>query len=99
LREINANSKWITLANSTDERIALEALKYLTDRAYGRARQSIQQDVNVNGTLELAVAERLASARRRVRSNAEFPDVPPLLEVGDDGGEISPKNLTPMPAF
>jgi hypothetical protein len=42
LSEINAQSKWIALANSKDERIALETLKYLTDRAYGKARQSIE---------------------------------------------------------
>jgi hypothetical protein len=41
LAEINANSKWITLANSSDERIQLETLKYLTDRAYGKSRQAI----------------------------------------------------------
>jgi hypothetical protein len=41
LAEINANSKWVVLANSKDERISLETLKYLTDRAYGKARQSI----------------------------------------------------------
>jgi hypothetical protein len=42
LVEINAHSKWIALANSRDERIVLEALKYLSDRAYGKARQSIE---------------------------------------------------------
>jgi hypothetical protein len=42
LTEINANSKWIVLANSKDERIRLETLKYLTDRAYGKPRQSIE---------------------------------------------------------
>jgi hypothetical protein len=46
LTEINANSKWVTLANSGDERIQLETLKYLTDRAYGKARQAIQATVN-----------------------------------------------------
>jgi hypothetical protein len=29
------------VSNATDERVALETLKYLTDQAYGRARQSI----------------------------------------------------------
>jgi hypothetical protein len=42
LAEINAHSKWLALANSKDERIVLEALKYLSDRAYGKARQSIE---------------------------------------------------------
>jgi hypothetical protein len=45
LAEINANSKWVTLANSDDERIQLETLKYLTDRAYGKARQAIDANV------------------------------------------------------
>jgi hypothetical protein len=39
LAEINANAKWIALANSKDERIQLEVLKYLSDRAYGKPRQ------------------------------------------------------------
>ena len=47
LAEINANSKWVSLANSDDERIQFETLKYLTDRAYGKARQSI--DASVDG--------------------------------------------------
>jgi len=42
LSEIKAHSKWIMLANSKDERIVLETVKYLTDRAYGRARQSVE---------------------------------------------------------
>jgi hypothetical protein len=42
LAEINANSKWVSLASSADERIVLETLKYLTDRAYGKARQAIE---------------------------------------------------------
>lgn len=36
LAEINAHSKWLSLANSNDERIMLETLKYLSDRAYGK---------------------------------------------------------------
>lgn len=42
LSEINANSKWVSLANSADERIQLETLKYLTDRAYGKPPQAIE---------------------------------------------------------
>jgi hypothetical protein len=42
LAEINAHSKWMSLADSADERIVLETLKYLTDRAYGKARQAIE---------------------------------------------------------
>ena len=39
LAEINANAKCVALANSNDERIQLEVLKYLSDRAYGKPRQ------------------------------------------------------------
>lgn len=42
LAEIKANSKWKTLAESPDERIQLEVLKYLTDRAFGKAKQSVE---------------------------------------------------------
>ena len=42
LAEIKANSMWLRLADSKDERIRLETLKYLTDRAFGKARQSIE---------------------------------------------------------
>jgi hypothetical protein len=42
LSEIKANKKWIELANSEDEYVVLGVLKYLTDRAYGKAKQSIE---------------------------------------------------------
>lgn len=42
LAEINANSKWISLAQSKDERIQLDTLKYLTDRAHGKAAQTVE---------------------------------------------------------
>lgn len=42
LAEIKANHKWVELADSDDERIVLETLKYLTDRAHGKARQSME---------------------------------------------------------
>jgi hypothetical protein len=42
LAEINAHLKWVSLANSGDERIVLETLKYLSDRAYGKPRQAIE---------------------------------------------------------
>ncbi|MFZ0273955.1 MAG: hypothetical protein WB524_11840 [Acidobacteriaceae bacterium] len=44
LAEIDANSKWLRLADSEDERIVLETLKYLTDRAYGKAKQVMDMD-------------------------------------------------------
>jgi hypothetical protein len=33
--------KWNSLVNSKDEKIALDALKYLTDRLYGKASQAL----------------------------------------------------------
>ena len=47
LAEINANRKWVELAKSEDERISLDTLKYLTDRAFGKAAQSM----NIAGEL------------------------------------------------
>jgi hypothetical protein len=41
LAEIKANQKWLELAASDDERIVLDTLKYLTDRAHGKAAQSV----------------------------------------------------------
>ena len=41
LSNINAESKFGKLANSKDEKIQLDTLKYLTDRAYGKAQQTI----------------------------------------------------------
>ncbi|MGB8030266.1 MAG: hypothetical protein WCF30_11435 [Terracidiphilus sp.] len=41
LAEIKAHEKWVRLAGSADERIVLETLKYLTDRAYGKPNQTI----------------------------------------------------------
>jgi hypothetical protein len=42
LAEIKANRKWVELTSSEDEYIVLGALKYLTDRAFGKAKQSIE---------------------------------------------------------
>lgn len=42
LAEIKANEKWVILANSKKEAIVLETLKYLTDRAYGKAKQAME---------------------------------------------------------
>jgi hypothetical protein len=39
LAEVDADGKWKKLLNSRDERVRLETLKYLTDRAHGKARQ------------------------------------------------------------
>jgi len=53
LAEIKANSMWLRLADSKDERIRLETLKYLTDRAFGKARQSIEATAERNVGLVL----------------------------------------------
>jgi hypothetical protein len=42
LAEIKAESKWKKLAASDDERIVLDTLKYLTDRAHGKATQAME---------------------------------------------------------
>jgi len=33
--------KWSQLVNSEDQRIAIDAIKYITDRLYGKAHQAI----------------------------------------------------------
>jgi hypothetical protein len=53
LAEINANRKWVSLANSDDERIVLETLKYLTDRAFGKARQTIEASGEGGGPIQI----------------------------------------------
>uniref|UniRef100_E6QIE2 Uncharacterized protein n=1 Tax=mine drainage metagenome TaxID=410659 RepID=E6QIE2_9ZZZZ len=55
LAEINAHSKWLSLAESADERIRLETLKYLTDRAYGKARQAIEHTSDQDAPLEVII--------------------------------------------
>ena len=42
LAKIKANQKWVDLAESDDPRIRFEVLRYLTDRAYGRPKQSVE---------------------------------------------------------
>jgi hypothetical protein len=42
LIEIDAVRKWKNLIESEDERIQLDTLKYLTDRAYGKPKQSME---------------------------------------------------------
>ena len=54
--------KWRKLVESEDEKIQLDAMKYLTDRLYGKATQP----VDVNG--ELKLAHRIAAARKRANS-------------------------------
>lgn len=52
LAEIKAQAKWKALAESKDERIVLETLKYLTDRAHGKPRQSIEHGGEGGGPIQ-----------------------------------------------
>lgn len=56
LAEIKANQKWVALADSDDERIQLDTLKYLTDRAYGKAPQAVEHSGNVDGVIQLVTS-------------------------------------------
>ena len=42
LAEIDAFAKWKLLSESPDERIRLDTLKYLTDRAFGKPKQGVE---------------------------------------------------------
>lgn len=52
LNEIKAHKKWVDLAKSADERIVLDTLKYLTDRAYGKPTQAVDMSHSGKVTLE-----------------------------------------------
>jgi len=47
--------KWKSFIESDDERIALDATKYLTDRLYGKAPQSLDLNHDSNQPLEVVV--------------------------------------------
>ena len=64
LAEINANQKWVKLCNSEKESIVLEALKYLTDRAYGKAKQSMDVSISEAERMDQALAEARARVNR-----------------------------------
>jgi hypothetical protein len=64
LVEIDANSKWVTLANSPDPRIVLETLKYLTDRAYGKARQTVETSGDGGGPIAFQVISTIPRPQR-----------------------------------
>ena len=80
---VNCLGKGVALANSSDERIALETLKYLTDRAYGRARQSLQLGGDENGPMALVV--------KHIGSNGEQDEL-------SDGRADGPKTIEGDPA-
>jgi hypothetical protein len=47
--------KWKSFIESDDERIALDATKYLTDRLYGKAPQSLDLNHDSDQPLEVVV--------------------------------------------
>lgn len=47
--------KWKSFIESDDERIALDATKYITDRLYGKAPQSLDLNHNSDQPLEVIV--------------------------------------------
>src|SRR5262245_51726585 len=42
LEAIKANERWIMLANCKDKRLVFDVMRYLTDRAFGKAKQAIE---------------------------------------------------------
>ena len=55
--------KWKSFLDSTDERIALDATKFLSDRLYGKAPQSVA--LKHSGAVDLGLAEQIRKARER----------------------------------
>ena len=47
--------RWNKLAASEDERISLDAMKYLTDRLYGKPRLQLDMDHQQNSPIEFRV--------------------------------------------
>jgi len=45
--------KWKSFLESKDERIALDATKYLSDRLYGKASQAVEMTGGVGGPIQL----------------------------------------------
>jgi hypothetical protein len=62
LATVNEEKIWQRLLRCRNERIVLDAMKYLTDRRDGKATQAV--DLDVAG--ELSVSERLESALKRI---------------------------------
>jgi hypothetical protein len=63
--------KWKSFIESEDERIALDAMKYLTDRLYGKAPHSVA--LNHSGEVDLGLAERMRKARERLERWRDEP--------------------------
>ena len=56
-------NQWTSFLTHPDAKIRLDAAKYLADRLYGKAHQTV--DTTLNGELQLKLAERIAQARKR----------------------------------
>lgn len=56
---------WKSFLGSKDERIRLDAMKYLSDRLFGKAPQSVA----LNHSGEIDLAGELAAARERAKRN------------------------------
>ena len=63
LAEINAHQKWLDLADSKDERIVLDTLKYLSDRAYGKAPQAMEVTGPQGGPIQAAITVEFVKAK------------------------------------
>jgi hypothetical protein len=64
LEAVNEERIWQRLLRSSNDRIVLDTLKYLTDRRDGKPVQAVAAQVNGLSGL----ADRLAAARKRVAS-------------------------------
>jgi hypothetical protein len=76
LEAVNEERVWQRLLRSPNDRIVLDAMKYLTDRRDGKPVQAIKADVALG-----SLAERLAAARRRVASTEQEEERPSSLLV------------------
>ena len=56
--------KWKSMVDSKDERVSLDAMKYLSDRLFGKPHQAM--DLNHSGDLSLTLAETIRKARHRL---------------------------------
>lgn len=52
LATIDANQKWIALANDEDHRIQFEVMRYLTDRALGKPKQAVEHSGPGGGPIQ-----------------------------------------------
>ena len=48
--------KWKSLVESDDERISLEAMKYLSDRLFGKPRQELQHTGPQGGPIQASIS-------------------------------------------